>query len=958
MAKSSKGKKTGKNVQKPTKADEKTALKTAASGVNAPSGTAPSAAPVQGAPPVKQEAVVVEEPVVVMESPVLRFIKAHFSIYTIGILAVMAIMLYIRTVPSWNNVFTNWTWINGTNYVNVDMSDSVYTMHLVYNTIAHFPVRILYDPFTNVPFGSNIHFGPLYTIAVAFTAIVVGLGHPSTQLIADVGAIFPAVIGALYAIPTYYLGKKLFGRNAAFIAALVMAFLPGQFLFRSMLGFTDHHVFEVLFTVATIAFLVYALDAAKKSNLSFEQIRKRDYKALRDPLLYSFLAGAALGCYVLSWPAALLVAFMLFAYFVIQCMIDHVQGKSLEYIPIVGTLLFIVPAIMVLPYSLTWLSFQIFFYSITQPFFLCVAAAGLWFIYGMSRLLRQNKVDKWAYPVTIIGVTIIGLLVIYVALPWLYNLLMDGLMEFVNISNSGTSIAETMPTYIDSATGQVSFAAFWQFYDWTFPIFIVGMFLLAYQVVRKWRPAELMFLIWNVFMFVATLVEIRFNYYFAVNTALLTGYFALVIYNWLVGPKFKASFDKSVKSLNDLPKFLQKNQTKTLTAALIAIIFLVVAIWPATSLGQDLTWQGASQTLGMPFDWFDALNWMNTHTPDPQGSPVQANFSYANGTYQRPTNASGEYSYPPSAYGVMSWWDYGHDIEYVAQRAPNANPFQDGVVEDNGTLGAAPFFVSTNETASVNILNALDSRYIVIDNQMATGKFPAIEGWVGDTSGWFTNAQEPYIYSDGVNMYQSSSTVPTIVDSAKWNSSIMNRLYYDDCDGMSHYRLVYESNGSYYINSYLVSQSQNLVAPNNPIAFGNYTVASQMYQSLDGTAFATDSSGTEYICDVRPPVKYVKVFEKVDGATITGSAPDGTNVTASLNVTTDYGRTFTYTQTATAVNGTYSMIVPYPSEKMQGPGYTYGFTMDPAYNVTVGNTTQTVFVPETAVMNGGTVQVT
>jgi dolichyl-diphosphooligosaccharide--protein glycosyltransferase len=307
----------------------------------------------------------------------------------------------------------------------------------------------------------------------------------------------------------------------------------------------------------------------------------------------------------------------------------------------------------------------------------------------------------------------------------------------------------------------------------------------------------------------------------------------------------------------------------------------------------------------------------------------------------------------------MSWWDYGHDIEYVAQRAPNANPFQDGVVMDNNTLGAAPFFTSTNETASYDMLNTLDSRYVVIDNQMATGKFPAIEKWVDDTAGWTTYGTEPFIYPiSSLEMMQGSSQVPVIEDSAKWDSSIINRLYYDDCDGMSHYRLVYESSGAYYINSILVDQTDDMVAPNNPIAFDNYTTAEQMYQTLNGMAYSPDSSGSTYICDIRAPVKYVKVFEKVDGATITGSAPDGSNVTASLNLTTDWGRTFTYTQTATAVNGSYSMIVPYPTEKMQGPGYSYNITSDPQYNITYGNTTQTVFVPETAVMNGGTVQVT
>jgi dolichyl-diphosphooligosaccharide--protein glycosyltransferase len=266
------------------------------------------------------------------------------------------------------------------------------------------------------------------------------------------------------------------------------------------------------------------------------------------------------------------------------------------------------------------------------------------------------------------------------------------------------------------------------------------------------------------------------------------------------------------------------------------------------------------------------------------------------------------------------------------------------------------------------MLNTLNSRYVVIDNQMATGKFGAIEKWVNDTSGWATESESPYVWLDSQtgNAYSSNTNeLPILEDSAKWNQSVINRLYYDDCDGMSHYRLVYESSGAYTVDA-MVSQ----VAESNGqqyVQFGgqepvfqlnNYTQAQQIYQLYSNYVVSQSQQVSQYIYGARPPVKWVKVFEKVDGATITGSAPDGSNVTASLNLTTDWGRTFTYTQSATAVNGSYSMIVPYPTEKMQGPGYSYNITSDPQYNITYGNTTQTVFVPETAVMNGGTVQVT
>src|SRR5208337_2695253 len=133
----------------------------------------------------------------------------------------------------------------------------------------------------------------------------------------------------------------------------------------------------------------------------------------------------------------------------------------LEYIPIVASILFIVPAIMVLPYSLTWMSFQLDFYSITQPFILCMAVAGIWLVYGVSLVLRKNNVDKWSYPVTLAGSGIAGMLLISIFLPWLFSLLMAGLNQFINVGQGGSTIAETSPTYLDPTTGHITFAAFW-----------------------------------------------------------------------------------------------------------------------------------------------------------------------------------------------------------------------------------------------------------------------------------------------------------------------------------------------------------------------------------------------------------------------------------------------------------------------------------------------------------------
>ena len=84
------------------------------------------------------------------------------------------------------------------------------------------------------------------------------------------------------------------------------------------------------------------------------------------------------------------------------------------------------------------------------------------------------------------------------------------------------------------------------------------------------------------------------------------------------------------------------------------------------------------------------------------------------------------FEYPGQAYGVMSWWDYGHMIMYLAKRIPNANPFQQGVA---GPDGAAAYFIATSEDTANAILDHDGTRYIVTDFQMDSGKFPAMATW-------------------------------------------------------------------------------------------------------------------------------------------------------------------------------------------------------------------------------------
>jgi dolichyl-diphosphooligosaccharide--protein glycosyltransferase len=304
----------------------------------------------------------------------------------------------------------------------------------------------------------------------------------------------------------------------------------------------------------------------------------------------------------------------------------------------------------------------------------------------------------------------------------------------------------------------------------------------------------------------------------------------------------------------------------------------------------------------------------------------------------------------------MSWWDYGHDIEYVAHRIPNANPFQAGILENDGKDGSCKFFLATDEADGYRNLQNLGSKYVMIDLEMATSKFGAITVW----------ANEPYSsYYTGIGFNLTSAyAVPLLVDSPKYNSTMMSQLYYNDANGMNHFRLVYESPGEYYmytkhayLDQYQPGYYNFVPFEENYFHMANYSDVFGYYNVSRTPAPISQNSWSEFIYDSRPPVKFVKTYEVVKGATIHGTAPAGSKVTASVGLGIGE-RSFTYTGSATAdTNGSYAITVPYASEAMQGDHYSSDVKPLTKYTVSYGNTTRTVDVPEHAVQNGETIEV-
>jgi Uncharacterized membrane protein, required for N-linked glycosylation len=103
-------------------------------------------------------------------------------------------MFYIR-VRTYENFL-----VDGTVYFSGN--DAWYHLRQVQYTVAHFPRRMPFDPWTGYPVGTlSGQFGTLYDQLVALVALLIGLGSPTEQQVAMTLLVAPAVFGALVAIP-------------------------------------------------------------------------------------------------------------------------------------------------------------------------------------------------------------------------------------------------------------------------------------------------------------------------------------------------------------------------------------------------------------------------------------------------------------------------------------------------------------------------------------------------------------------------------------------------------------------------------------------------------------------------------------------------------------------------------------------------------------------------------------
>ena len=891
---------------------------------------------------------------------VVDLFRAYYHIP--ALVALVGFMLWLRILPAGNFITPDGVYFSG--------NDAWYHLRETTYVVNNWPMTMPFDPWTQFPYGvSNSQFGTLYDQLVATAAIVLGFGDPSQRQIATTLLYAPAVFGALTALPVYAVGKRLSGRLGGLVGVLVLALIPGSFLSRTTAGFSDHTAVAVFFhAVAVLAFMI-AVGVAEREKPVYELVLDRDWEALRTPTLYSVLAGVGVSLYIWVWPPGIVLVGIIGTFFLFALGAKYATGSSPDHVAFVGVVAMLTVAVFSL-LTLDELGFRAPAITLLHVLLAFGVAFGTGFLAWLARRWDEFDFDRRLFPASAVSLALLAVVLFSLVLPDAWSSIQSNLARTLTLGQSDTTLTigeakalvEMGPNYLQRLNRTLV-----ALYGLTYITAIAGLSMLAYRAYRGGLRAEYLFVgIWTAFLFMMTLTQQRFNSYLVLPVAILNAYFVSQLFGLV---NIDADFD-----VEDL----QFYHVSVVLAALVLVIAPLAPIGGIAMTDTDVHRQVAGDPANPRSNgpapagvtsWDSTTDWMQNGTPAVEGLEQY-------GTYEK----TDDFEYPEGAYGVMSWWDYGHWITVRGERIPHANPFQ------AGARTASRYFLYENETKANVLLDALpslsprvgnidnyttsdyremiadqteqqrgeDTRYVTIDHQMATQKFGAIATWTGPPAGeYFERA------SQNATIAGQNTTLPYRTFSDRYRETLLSNLYWENADGLEHYRLVHSSEQRKLLVSFsqLNQQTGRVVGQSFLRSIGNLGGNQTI-----STYFALQQSPQYVVHEQRQAVS-VKTFERVEGAQLTGSAPAGANVTVSLTLNnTQTGTNFTYEQTVRAdEDGEFLVTVPYATNDAVSPsegGTVSAIEADGVYtlNVESGGIT-TVSVPESAVLDGETVEV-
>ena len=396
----------------------------------------------------------------------------------------------------------------------VGSDDPLYNLRQVEQLLANHFVYTWFDPMTQYPVGSTVYWGPLFIYISGFACWIAGA--TTRPEIIGVCLLVPVAMAGVTVILMYFVGKICGDWKTGLLAAGFTAVVSGQFFYRSLYGYFDHHIGEVLFSTLFCLVYLYILISEKDRKIDLKNIAKWKRTAL-----LSVLAGIAYLLGLFLMPTMIVFALIVVLFTVIQFVISVYRDKPTEYLLVANTIIFAVAIIGLMLFGFKSAGLDLASYSVGHVYAYLAVIVGTVVLYLLARYLKGKP--KYYYPLSLIGLAVICTAILSVAGPQFFNQLINAAVQFFGQAPVTNTVQE--------ARGW-SIAAAWTTFNYGLILMVGGILVILYSVYREDRPHEIFTLVWSAIIFYSTCQHIRYEYYLAVNVALLSALCVSFVYEW------------------------------------------------------------------------------------------------------------------------------------------------------------------------------------------------------------------------------------------------------------------------------------------------------------------------------------------------------------------------------------------------------------------------------------------
>jgi dolichyl-diphosphooligosaccharide--protein glycosyltransferase len=564
-------------------------------------------------------------------------IKAQNILFFIAILLVVIIAILIRISPILRGpilikAFDPWIQYYTAQYI---ADHELYEFFNWHDYKSWYPTGIArYKLRPGLPFTAAIVYSILNFFGLPFSVY-------------EVCYFFPAFMGGFTVLAIYYLGKEILDRRMGLFAAFFLALNTGHAQ-RTMAGFFDNETIGVFATLMTFLFFIKAIKTGKVSH--------------------AILGGVFLGYLSLSWGGYQFVYLVIPIVCVILILMNKYDSNILSaYVGVQGTGLLISGLSTNFNYNNLFSDLEIggvFLFTIILIIFHLI-------------YVQKDQHPKFYFGLlnTTRWIIIPGAVVLAIAI-WinpevipfgfgkrLQSVLSPLLRDQIFIV---ASVAEHIPSP-------------WSIFYFNTLIPLVLLPLGIFFCIKRLSPADILLMLFTLFIFYFTGSMIRIILLFAPAASLMGAYglvSVLTLFGSFIGEKKTA--------LSRKRKRLMKTK-KTISGTEILVVFLIVGfvctaqVVHATDVSVNQLSFSQMAPGGEIHDWEESLTWMKNNLP---GTAV-----------------------------VVSWWDYGYWITPVGNMT---------TVNDNATINQTRIgltgmaMMQTNEIYSAKIFRRLKADYVLV----------------------------------------------------------------------------------------------------------------------------------------------------------------------------------------------------------------------------------------------------